>query len=210
VVAFDRRGWGQSRPDTDGIDQLGTIAGDLDALANELGLPSFHVLGIAGGGFAALDYAAWRPDRVLKLVVAGSNGHFSEPVMQDFYARIAVPGLTGNPHLRPYLEVGVAYRAENPEGFSAFVAMERQSRQPGALAQPLRTPNTFAKISQITAPTLVLMGGADLLAPPALMRAWAKHLPAARFLEIGDAGHSINWERPEAFNRAVLGFLGSP
>lgn len=210
VIAFDRRGWGQSSPNEDGNGQPGTIAEDLDALASELGLKSFHLLGIAGGGFAALDYAAWRPERLIKLIVAGSNGQFSEPLMQDFYSRIAVPGLTGKLDVRPYLEVGVAFRAENPEGFEAFIAMEHVARQPGAPAQPLHTPNTFAKIAKITIPTLVLMGGSDLLAPPALMRTWAKHLPTAQFAEIGDAGHSINWERPQAFNRAVLGFLSSP
>lgn len=210
VIAFDRRGWGRSTPDADGNGQPGTIAEDLDALAGELGLKSFHLLGIAGGGFAALDYAAWRPDRLIKLIVAASNGQFSEPAMQHSYARIAVPGLTGNLNVRPYLEVGVAYRAENPEGFKAFIAMEHLARQPRAPAQPLRTPNTFAKIAKIDTPTLVLMGGGDLLAPPALMRTWAEHLPAARFVEIGDAGHSINWERPQAFNRAVLDFLGVP
>jgi pimeloyl-ACP methyl ester carboxylesterase len=85
--------------------------------------------------------------------------------------------------------------------------MEHAARQPDAPAQPLRTPNTFAKVATITPQTLVLMGGADLLAPPALMRTWASHLPNTRFTEIGDAGHSINWERPEAFNRLVLEFL---
>ena len=106
--------------------------------------------------------------------------------------------------------MGPAYRAENPEGFERFIAMEHAARQPDAPAQALRTPNTFAKVSAIKAATLVLMGGADLLAPPALMRAWARHLPNVQFAEIGDAGHAINWERPEAFNRAVLDFLVQP
>ena len=167
----------------------------------------FVLVGIAGGGFAALDYAAWQPQRLEKLVIAGSNGQFSEPEMQDFYARIAVPGLTGRIEVRPFLEVGVAYRAEDPEGFARFIAMEHAARQEGAPAQPLRTPNTFAKVATIRTPTLVLMGGADLLAPPALMRTWSRHLPDVRYAEIGDAGHSINWERPEAFNRHMLGFL---
>lgn len=207
AIAFDRRGWGQSQADPATGAQPGSIAEDLEALAAHLGLGQFALVGIAGGGFAALDYAAWQPQRLEKLVIAGSNGQFSEPQMQDFYARIAVPGLTGRLEVRPYLEVGVAYRSENPEGFARFIAMEHSARQPDAPAQPLRTPNTFAKVATIRTPTLVLMGGADLLAPPALMRTWAAHLPGARFAEIGDAGHSINWERPDAFNALVLAFL---
>lgn len=208
VIAFDRRGWGKSMADPATGPQPGSIAEDLEALVNALGIEKFHLLGIAGGGFAALDYASWQPSRLIKLVIAGSNGKFTEPEMQDFYARIAVPGLTGRLEVRPYLEVGVAYRSENPEGFQRFIAMEHSSRQEGAPEQALRTPNTFAKISTIATQTLVLMGGSDLLAPPALMKTWARHLQRAQFALIGDAGHSINWERPDEFNQIVLEFLG--
>lgn len=209
AIAFDRRGWGRSIAQPGTGEQPGSIAGDLESLAQHLGLHQFALVGIAGGGFAAIDYAAWKPERLTKLVVAGSNGQFSEPEMQDFYARIAVPGLTGRLEVRPYLEVGVAYRAENPEGFARFIEMEHAARQSDAPAQPLQTPNTFAKVRTIRTPTLVIMGGADLLAPPALMRAWTRHLPHARHVEIGDAGHSINWERPDAFNAHVLEFMRS-
>lgn len=209
VIAFDRRGWGSSMALPDTGTQPGSIAEDLQALVDELGIERFVLIGIAGGGFAALDFASWRPERLHKLVVAASNGQFAEPRMLDFYRRIAVPGLTGNPDLRPYLEVGVAYRAEDPTGFQRFIAMEHHARQEGAPAQPMRTPNTFDKITAIDVQTLVLMGGADMLAPPALMRTWAAHLPCARYVEIGDGGHSLNWERPAAFNAAVLDFLAA-
>lgn len=209
AIAFDRRGWGKSMAIADSGVQPGSVAEDLDALVSYLRLPHFHLVGIAGGGFVALDYAAWRPERLLKLIVAGSNGQFSEPEMQAYYARIAIPGLTGNPALRPYLEVGVAYRSEDPEGYSRFMKMEHASRQADAPAQALHTPNTFAKVAAIQASTLILMGGADLLAPPSLMRTWARHLKRVQFVEIGDAGHSINWERPQQFNALIIQFLNA-
>src|SRR5580692_7262075 len=59
VIAFDRKGWGRSLPDPASGAQPGSIAGDLDALADHLKLEKFHLLGVAGGGFIALDYAAW-------------------------------------------------------------------------------------------------------------------------------------------------------
>ena len=207
VIAFDRRGWGNSQADALTGEQPGSVAEDLEALVQHLQLPAFHLVGIAGGGFVALDYAAWHPERLLKLVVAASNGQFQEPAMQAFYDRIAVPGLTGQAALRPYLEVGVSYRAEDPEGLARFVQMEHAARQPDAPAQPMRTPNTFAKVASISAPTLVITGGADLLAPPALMHFWASHLRRVIFVNVPDAGHSINWERPQAFNDHVLRFL---
>ena len=207
VIAFDRRGWGNSLAEPMTNEEPSSVAEDLEALVNHLQLPAFHLVGIAGGGFVALDYAAWHPDRLLKLVVAASNGQFQEPDMQVFYDRIAVPGLTGQPALRSYLEVGVSYRAEDPEGLARFVQMEHAARQPNAPAQPMRTPNTFAKVSTIRAQTLIITGGADLLAPPALMHFWANHLRSVTFVNVPDAGHAINWERPQEFNDLVLRFL---
>ena len=207
VIAFDRRGWGNSQADSLTGVQPGSVAEDLEALVDHLQLPPFHLVGIAGGGFVALDYAAWHPERLIKLVVAASNGQFQEPAMQAFYDRIAVPGLTGQPALRPYLEVGVSYRAEDPEGLARFVQMEHAARQPNAPAQPMRTPNTFTKVATISTPTLIITGGADLLAPPALMHCWASYLRSATYVNVPDAGHSINWERPQEFNDHVLRFL---
>src|SRR5580658_7865972 len=51
VIAFDRRGWGRSTADPASGPQPGSIAGDLDMLADELKLDPFHLVGAAGGGF---------------------------------------------------------------------------------------------------------------------------------------------------------------
>jgi pimeloyl-ACP methyl ester carboxylesterase len=205
VIAFDRRGWGQSIPDPSSGPQPGSIAGDLDALVTALKLDKFWLLGVAGGGFAALDYAAWHQDHLRGLIVAASTGSFSEKVMTDFIQRIAIPGLDKLPG--QYIELGLSYRGADPEGTARWVDIEEHARQPGAPAQPLRTPNTFAKIETITVPTLVLVADADLYAPQALMRVWAGHIKHHEWGVIDDSGHSIAWERPEAFNAAVLGFL---
>lgn len=205
VIAFDRRGWGKSLGDPATGPQPGSIAGDLDALADYLKLGMFHLVGVAGGGFAALDYAAWHPERLRSLVVAASTGQFSENEMRDITARVEIPDLRKQPAV--YREVGPSYRAGNPAGTRRWIEIEDHSQQPGAPAQPLRTPNTFAKLAAVTMPVLVMAADADLLAPPALMRAWAAHLAHAEFATVPDSGHSIAWEQPEIFNDKVLTFI---
>src|SRR5580692_11874361 len=64
VIAFDRKGWGKSIADPASGPQPGSVAGDLDALVTHLKLGKFYLLGVAGGGFAALDYAAWHQEHV--------------------------------------------------------------------------------------------------------------------------------------------------
>jgi pimeloyl-ACP methyl ester carboxylesterase len=205
VIAFDRRGWGRSLADPATGPQPGSVAGDLDALADHLRLGRFHLVGVAGGGFIAIDYAAWRPDRLRSLVVAASTGQFSEPEMRDITARIEIPELRKQGAV--YREVGPSYRAADPDGTKRWVDIDEHARQPGAPAQPLRTPNTFAKLVDVTMPVLVMTADADLLAPPALMRAWAAYLKSHDWAVVPDSGHAIAWERPDVFNDAVLAFV---
>jgi pimeloyl-ACP methyl ester carboxylesterase len=206
VIAFDRKGWGKSLADPASGPQPGSIAGDLDALAGHLELGKFHLLGVAGGGFIALDYAAWRPDKIRSLIVGASTGSFEDKAIADFIARIAIPEI--RKQSAHYREIGASYRGANPEGTSRWIEIDEHARQPGSGFQPpLRTPNTFAKIAAITAPALVIAADADLLAPPALMRIWAAHLRHHEWAVIHDAGHAVAWEQPGAFNDKVLDFL---
>lgn len=204
VITFDRRGWGGSAPDPASGPQPGRGADDIEALAARLGLDRFHLVGIAGGGFVALDYAAWKPERLSTLVIAASTGAVAEPEIETFSKRIEIPGVTW-PSL--HLEVGASYIGAEPEGVAQWEAIADHARQPGAPSQPLRSPNTFSKLATIATPTLVVAGGGDLLAPPALMRLWAAKLPSHAWLKVPAAGHAINWEQPDVFNEGVLAFL---
>ena len=206
AIAFDRRGWGNSTPDPLTGPQPGSVTEDLDALVAYLMVPKFHLLGTAGGGFIALDYAAWRPERVRSLIVGGSTGAIEDKEVADFIARIAIPEI--RKQSTHYRELGPSYRGANPQGTKAWIEIDEHARQPGAGFQPpLRTPNTLAKIATIPAPTLVIAADADLLAPPALMRLWARHLKDHEWAVIHDAGHAMAWEQPGAFNDIVLDFL---
>jgi pimeloyl-ACP methyl ester carboxylesterase len=205
VIAFDRRGWGKSVADPATGPQPGSVAADLEALANHLKLEKFHLVGIAGGGFASLDYAAWRPERLRSLVVAASTGQFAEREMRDISARVEIPELRKQAAV--YREVGPSYRGVNPEGTKRWIKIEEHAQQPGAPSQPLRTPNTFAKLATVTMPIQVMAAEADLLAPPALMRAWAAHLKNFEWTTVPDSGHAIAWEHPDTFNEKVLGFV---
>lgn len=205
VIAFDRRGWGKSVADPATGPQPGSIAGDLDALADHLKLDRFHLVGVAGGGFAALDFAAWHPERVRSLVIGASTGQVADKEIADFIARIEVPELRKQPAV--YREVGPSYRGANPDGTRRWIEIEEHARQPGAPAQPLRTPNTLAKIETIATPALVMAADADLLAPPALMRIWASHLRNHEWVLMPDSGHAIAWEQPITFNKKVLEFV---
>src|SRR3989442_5855382 len=72
-IAYDRRGWGRSVIDPAGL-QPGTVADDLLALMDHLGVDRFHLVATAAGGFGALDFSLSFPQRLRSLVVANSIG----------------------------------------------------------------------------------------------------------------------------------------
>jgi pimeloyl-ACP methyl ester carboxylesterase len=204
VIAFDRRGWGQTTVDPSV--PPGTAADDLIALMDSLGIDRFHLVGTAAGGFVTFDTALSYPQRLRSIVVANSIGGVQD---EDFVAlgrALRPPEFTAMPpELR---EVSPSYRAANPDGTRKWIALEKLSRQGGAApAQPLKNRITFAALESIRVPTLLLTGDADMFAPPPVLKMFATHIRHAETVIVPEAGHSTYWEQPEAFNRAVIDFI---
>jgi pimeloyl-ACP methyl ester carboxylesterase len=62
-------------------------------------------------------------------------------------------------------------------------------------------------LSRIGVPTLVMVGSADRLTPPAVGREIAGRIPNSVFVEIAGAGHLSSIESPVEFNRVLRKYL---
>jgi pimeloyl-ACP methyl ester carboxylesterase len=182
VIAFDRRGWGRTIVEQT-VDPAGpqpsTGADDLKGLLDHLGVDRVHLVSTTAGAFVALDFAHSFPQRVRSLVVTNTIGGVLDADFLEFGRRLRPPQFDALP----------------PEG-------------PRAPAQPMRNRLTFSLLESIRLPVLLLTGGADLYAPPAVMALFAVRIKNSESLVIPDAGHSTYWEQPEVFNREVLDFVG--
>jgi pimeloyl-ACP methyl ester carboxylesterase len=206
VITYDRRGWGRSIADPATGPQPGTGAEDLDALADHLGLDRFHLLGIAAGGSVAYDYALYRPERLRSLTVAVSGGGgLQDPTLAEMRARAGLPDFEHWPV--EFKELGLGYIAHNPEEVEHWLDVVSRARQPDSPNQPSLMSPTFAKLETLAVPTMIMAGDADLTNPPWVVRLQAEHIPGSRFVMITEVGHAINWERPDAFNKALLDFI---
>ena len=202
-IAYDRRGWGRSmtRPGA----EPGTAADDLRDLMKFLGIDRFHLLGTAGGGFVAFDFALSFPEQLRSLVIANSIGGVQDENYLELGRRLRPPQFDAMPpELR---ELGPAYRAANAEGTRHWIELEHMSRQSGAPAQTLRNRLTFSMLESIKVPTLLITGDADMYAPPPILQMFTSRIKGAQSLVINEAGHSGYWEKPEVFNKAVLEFI---
>jgi pimeloyl-ACP methyl ester carboxylesterase len=186
----------------------GTAADDLQALLAVLKVDRFHLVGTAAGGFVAFDYALSFPDRLRSLTVANSIGGVQDEEYLALGRRLRPsPQFDALPvEIR---EVGPAYRAGDAAGTARWVELSQRSR----MARPLPSPQTFrnritfARLDAIRVPTLLISGGADMYAPPPVMRLFADHLKGAQTISVPDAGHSTFWEQSERFNRSLIAFL---
>lgn len=203
-ITYDRRGWGQSRPDPSG-EQPGYASDDLHNLVDHLGLDRFHLVGTAAGGIVGLDYAVSHPERARSLVVANSLGGVQDPSYLEVQQRLRPPAMQALPvELR---ELGPSYRGTNPEGVRRWLEIEHSSGMGRTQAQPTRQRLTLALLETLQPPVLILVGEADLLSPPALMHMLAAPIPQCQVVTVPAAGHAAFWEQPEIWNRLVLEFL---
>ena len=205
-IAYDRKGWGNSLAIENS--PPGTGADDLNALVDELGLGRIHLLGTAAGAMVAIDYALSYPERLESLIIANTIGGVADEEFQDLGRRIR-PSPQFEELPPDFKELGPEYRAANPDGTARWLQLEKNSRQPDTppFYQGRRNLVTLESLENISVPTLFIAGGADLYAPPAVMRMLADRVSGALFFVVPNVGHSTFWEAPDIFSQIVLEFL---
>ena len=85
-------------------------------------------------------------------------------------------------------------------GADAFVRQQRAI---------LERPDSRPQLAEIDIPTLVLVGEADTLTPPALAEEMAQGIHGAHLVVVPECGHLATIERPEAGERRVGGLDGA-
>jgi pimeloyl-ACP methyl ester carboxylesterase len=161
----------------------------------------------AAGGSITWDFLLSFPERVRSAVIANNTGRLEDPEYRALVESLHPPHWDDLP--AEFREVGPLYRATNPEGTLRWMELEHLSRpDPGIDSQPLRNRLTLPALERIRAPVLIIRGGADLASPAPLHRFFSERVTTSELLIVPDAGHSVFWERPDVFNKAVLEFIG--
>jgi pimeloyl-ACP methyl ester carboxylesterase len=204
VIAYSRRGYYNSAPFE--RDRPGIGSEDLRQLADVLGIRRFHVVASAAGGSIAADFALSYPDRLLSLTNSSNSFGLRDGAIARAQASIR-PKIWNDipPDVR---ELGPSYRALNPDGVKQWIELEHKALVGGEARQMLKNEMTEAKLAQLKVPTLLIAGAADLITPPSISRMIAAKIPGSELVVAPEAGHSVYWEQPDLFNRAVLDFIG--
>lgn len=211
VIRYDVRGYGKSstptRPYSD--------EEDLYQLLNYLHIPKAHLIGMSMGGRIAIDFALTHPDMTAGLipVAPGLSGYaFStQDLMEILKVVYAIQKDDGSYAGEAWLQS--AYNApamERPETAKVLrpIAIENARAwliNPFFPRPPL--PPAIQRLKDIQAPTLLIMGDRDVPTVKAIIQTLEAGIPGAKKVVISGAGHVVNIERSEEFNRVIREFL---
>jgi pimeloyl-ACP methyl ester carboxylesterase len=218
VVRFDNRDVGlsthlQGRPPT--VAQLLTrsrraarytlldMAEDTANLLGELELAPAHVIGASMGGMIAQTLAARYPQLVRSLTSIMSNTgslRSGQPALRVYsvFLRRAPRGRDAFiAHMeRVFDAIGSRGLPRDADDLRALAGLsyDRDHDPEGAgrqLAAIIAAGNRTAELRHVTAPTLVIHGGADPLISPSGGRATARAIKGARLMNVEGMGHDL-------------------
>jgi proline iminopeptidase len=234
LLILEPRGTGRStRPADAAAYAFEHYVADLEELRMHLGRERIDLLGFSHGGMVAMAYAAAHPDRIGRLVLVATLAHRDETLDAEMERGLAErEGEPWYPEARAALDEEEAAEFADDEALAENLARQwplyfgRYGEREEAFVQTLAglVPNADAlrrfnsdvwpsfdlrpQLARVAAPTLVIAGDRDFVAPPAAGRAIAEAVADAELVVVPGAGHFIFVEAPEAFREAVLSFFG--
>jgi 3-oxoadipate enol-lactonase len=212
TLALDNRGIGQSDVPP-GPYPMALMASDAKAVMDAAGIESAHVFGVSMGGMVAQEFALQYPKRVLSLILGctaagGPAAVRAEPeaiqmlmrrekMSPEQAAEVAVPFIYDPTTARARIDEDLAIRRPwfpSPEGYAAQL-------------QGILGWESYSRINQIVAPTLVIHGESDRLVPSGNAKLIAERIPGAKLVMIPHASHLFFTDQTEVSHHAILQFL---
>jgi pimeloyl-ACP methyl ester carboxylesterase len=227
VVVFDNRGIATSVPAPIRGLTIEGMADDTAGLIDALGFGQADVLGWSMGGNIAEELVLRHPEKVRRLVLAGTDPGGPHAVLPTEPLALKLLSATNPPislEIKAIFPATPAGRAAGqayvgrvptwpgftPDGLTTATATIRaQIRAEGPLWY-CRTCGAYPRLPSIRAPTLVTDGRLDIVEPPANSRIIARRIPGAKLRLFAGAGHAHLFQFHGRYAGLVNGFLAGP
>ncbi|HEY7454335.1 MAG TPA: alpha/beta hydrolase [Thermoleophilaceae bacterium] len=214
TVIFDNRDVGQSSMAEPGY-ETADMARDALGLADELGLDSFHLLGVSMGGAISQEIAIQAPERVrtLTLAVTWSAGStYSRRLSEVWGARVLE--VSREQHIDELMLLSQSeefFESSDMVEFIRTAMLNNPHPQPpeafGRQLSACGRHETRDRLGTLTMPTHVIGAERDILVPIWKSEEIASLVPGAKLTVLPQAPHGTSLERAEEFNSTVLAFI---
>lgn len=210
VVTVDTRGHGRSSA-PEGPYTIESLCADILTVADHAGFDRFHVVGLSLGGQMALWLAAHHPERLLTMTAANTGAKIGTE--ESWTGRIDAVRSKGMAGIRTSVVerwFSDDFAGRHPTWFGAACEVFESTDPAGYIAccEALAAADLRAEVSGIGVPSLIVGSDGDLSTPPEHARWLAAQIPSARLEIIEGARHLSNLDRREAFDSALVDFLG--
>ena len=215
MISYDQRGLGRTdKPDV--AYSMADYADDAAALMESQGWDSAHVVGVSFGGMVAQELVLRHPGRVRRLVLACTSPGGAGGASFPFHEIEHLKGEERARYMTPISDTrrDAAWAAAHPETYEKIIALTaadpfdgEPGRAQGAHRQleARAAHDTWERLSQITAPTLIAAGRYDGIALPETQEKMAARIPGAE-LAFFEGGHMFLIQ-DRAATPAIIAFL---
>jgi pimeloyl-ACP methyl ester carboxylesterase len=222
VVAYDRRGFGQSDKPEAGY-SYDVLADDLQRVLDQCGLQAVTLVGFSmGGGEVARYIARFGESRLHSVVFAAAVPPYlmkttdnpegpltSEMALQKKQALEQDRTSFFDQFTRNFFSANGVLQVTESQRADA-IALCQQSAQHAALAcmDSFGTTDFRANLKKVNVPTLVIHGGADAIVPiEGSGQRTHRAVAHSKLVLVDGAPHGLNVSHAQAFNDALLSFL---
>jgi len=225
VVAYDRRGFGQSSQPTTGYN-YDTFAEDLHKLVTHLKLRDFTLVGFSmGGGEVARYLGKYGSKDVSKAVIIGGVPPFllktaDNPEGVDGSVFEGIQKAVASDRYAFFTEffknfyntdVYLGKRISEQAVQASWNVAASASATASLACVPTWHEDFRNDVAKIDVPTLVIHGDSDRIVPiSAAGHRSAKLIPGAELVVIKDGPHNVAWTHADEVNGALVSFLAKP
>jgi 3-oxoadipate enol-lactonase len=212
TIQFDNRGAGDSDVPP-GPYPIAVMAADAAAVLDAAGVRGADIYGVSMGGMIAQEFALQYPERVRRLIL-GCTACGGPKVVRGDDEVNRVLMARGNMTLEEGIEAMVPYIYDSgtPRARIEEDLAIRRRTYPSAAGyfgqlQGILSWESYSRLAEISAPTLVIHGECDRLVPPGNGQLVAEAIPGAKFVAIPNASHLYITDQPETSQEIVMSFL---
>lgn len=223
VIRYDLRGFGKSAlPKSD---EPYNDWDDLKELLGFLEIDKVHICGLSGGSSAAVDFALTYPQMCLSLIPIGpwaggyGSGDFMSPNADSLFIGLSkIDEIVRSQGIKSATDY--IWKGDNCLARTVKIQRTRDSLlQMGydysfwfhlnnSPEQNLE-PSAMSRLNEIKLPTLIITAEDDLLSCKEIADIMEKEISGSRKVAMKEAGHIMNMDKPEKFNRYILDFINN-
>lgn len=186
------------------------LADDLNALFVKLNLGKAILIGNSYGGTIALQFALDHPEKVKALILKGAFAKFDFNLKNNFLALGIkyAPDFFYSLSVRKHIEDVIA-RGEPQWAYDYVLGQDLSVPRKTAIqrVESLRTFDVRDKLSQIKAPTLIILGSRDELTGIKYQLYLGSHISESYIKMIKSAGHVVDILKPQEYEQVILDFV---